>query len=311
MKQRRKQQSGFTLIELSIVVTIIGILVAGALSLQTTILAAQKEAQTYSKMQFVIKAIDNFVDYYGYLPCPANPEAIFDAADFGIAQHDVQDTDLGATVTPTDETADVGTCPDNGTTNIIDTAANGVVLGAVPVHTLNIHPSYALDGWNNRITYVVDEDLTFRGNAQTLTGGGVFERGTLVSGGVPISYTTGNADGTSNNGDAASDGIANDDSRGNIILRNNTGTTNMRDDIAVLLLSHGANGLGAWPGRGGARLGTAGITAEEGENTNDDNIFRQNHISPTMDDIIYYKTKWQIDASRCFTLGVTDTISCN
>ncbi len=285
------KKSGFTLIELAVVITIMGLLVGNGLALVSAINDSAKEDLTERRLEFITDAIDQFVDYYGYLPCPANPTETIHALggddDFGFGEVSVT-----SGTGPTDSAGTDATCT---TDNII--TGTGVYVGTLPVYTLNIHPSYAFDGWNNRFMYVVDSRVIFRGDAQDQTVGAKFERGTVDNGTVSIGYASGNADGASNDADLDGGGLDNDDTRGTIQIFNATGTTAGVSNAVVLVHSAGKNGLSAWPGRGGARLGSTGITTAEEENTDNDNQFRHGFLSPDIDDHLTFLTKWQIDTA--------------
>lgn len=120
-----KQQAGFSLVEMAVVVVILG-LVLGALLLP---LQAQRnqvfQAQTESTLETSRRALLGFAQANGRLPCPA------------VAGSGGQEDPLGG-----------GACT--------------VKLGFLPAATLGIRPvdgdGFALDGWNNRIMYAVAQD---------------------------------------------------------------------------------------------------------------------------------------------------------
>lgn len=130
------------MVELSIVLIIMSLTIGGALSVTAAKLEASRFKQTLSKLQVVLQAVDDYVDEKdsnarGALPCPADPQAAFSDATFGFGTNDGSNCSA---------------------TNIV-TGTNGAVAGAVPTATLNVPPGFALDGWNRRITYIIDEDL--------------------------------------------------------------------------------------------------------------------------------------------------------
>jgi prepilin-type N-terminal cleavage/methylation domain-containing protein len=265
-----KRQRGFTLVEIAIVLAVISLLVGGALNLQQSVSERNKLELTERRVAAILKAIDQFVDYHGYLPCPANPLATFAAGDFGVGTNDARHFSTSASVDPTDANSGSNNCAAPVNANVIAIAPGGanLALGGVPVHTLRLAPNFAVDGWNNRFTYVIDQSLAFRG------------------------------DGLNTTSPTATRGYTFNTISGQIVLDRN-GTT-LRSDIAVMVISHGANGYGAWPGRGGARIDITGGTNEEDENTDDDITFNQPFRSLTSDDVVSYLTKWQLDAERSF-----------
>lgn len=120
-----KQNAGFTLVEMAIVLIILGF-VLGALLLP---LQAQRElafqAQTEATLQNAKRALLGFAQSRGRLPCPAT------LASSGMEQP------LGG-----------GVCTQG--------------VGFLPAATLGIQPTdaqgFALDGWNNRIMYAVTQN---------------------------------------------------------------------------------------------------------------------------------------------------------
>lgn len=134
-----KQQFGFTLVELAIVLVIFG-LVLSALLLP---LRAQRElaaqAQTINTLDSAKQALLGFAQQNGRLPCPAT------AANNTAAGSQGQESPLGGTHNITPPLPAVPNC-----------AAS---VGYLPAATLGIQPSdingFALDAWNNRIRYAV------------------------------------------------------------------------------------------------------------------------------------------------------------
>ena len=135
-----KQCSGFTLVEMAIVLVILGF-VLGALLLP---LQAQRQSaaqgQTENTLELAKQALLGFAQQQGRLPCPA--------------------TNNGTGVFP-DNTGSAN--PLGGTHNITPpnpAVPNCVVQsGFLPAATLGLQPTdaqgFALDAWNNRIRYAV------------------------------------------------------------------------------------------------------------------------------------------------------------
>ncbi len=228
--------AGFSLIELSVVLTIVGVIIGAGLAISTENAEIARNKDTRARMEFIMRAIDNYVDNQtvlgnAHIPCPANPQALFSATDFGIGS---------TSVTPSCDSSNV-------------TTTGNVAVGAVPVYTLNIPPTFILDGWNRRFYYSVD--------VQTIDG---------------ASYSSG----------------------GRLIVNNYAGTQ-YSNEAAVVLVSGGSNGLGTWGGRGGtAKLSDTGETTEEAENNDDDDTFVQGLNLGDLDDIVMYKTIWQLDGTE-------------
>ena len=131
MKFIKNSQQGFTLVEMAIVLVILGF-VLGALLLP---LQAQRQqiaqVQTENTLENAKRALLGFAQQQGRLPCPA--------------------TNNGTAVFP-DGTG-------NASPNMSGSCARQV--GFLPAATLGIQPTdtkgFALDGWNNRIRYAVNQ----------------------------------------------------------------------------------------------------------------------------------------------------------
>lgn len=126
---RDKRESGFTLLELAISTVIIGLLMAGILSAYAVHMKKKQVDITNSNIEAVNDAIVAFVRENGFFPCPA-------------------------VRTEASATADC-----NGT---ITTTPN-ILAGVVPITVMDQNGNFrqlvpgeeALDGWRNRLTYVV------------------------------------------------------------------------------------------------------------------------------------------------------------
>lgn len=133
--------AGFTLVELSIVIIIVGLLTAGGLAVG----ASMVERASYIDTQKLIKQLQRSVkDFYivnGHLPCVASLEDAPGSAAFGVANPDCA----------------TSVAVPSGT---FRTGAPAVRVGMVPVRTLGLPDSAASDKYGNRITYAVSEQLT-------------------------------------------------------------------------------------------------------------------------------------------------------
>jgi prepilin-type N-terminal cleavage/methylation domain-containing protein len=124
-----KMQSGFTLVEIAIVLVIFGLLLAALLSpLQAQrAIAAQRETEV--ALENAKKALIGFAQANGRLPCPSTNNA-------------------------------TGVFPDDtGTANPNASGACVQQLGFLPATTLGLQPAdaqgFAIDAWNNRIRYSI------------------------------------------------------------------------------------------------------------------------------------------------------------
>lgn len=136
----KKAQSGYTLVELSIVVIIISLLTASGLAVG----ASMVERAAYIDTRKVIDQLhQSLKDYYvvnGRLPCAARMNVAPGASNFGA------ETDCAAP-------AVAGVQQDGG-----------VRIGAVPTRALGLSDSAAGDKFGSRLVYAVTAELAVAGN---------------------------------------------------------------------------------------------------------------------------------------------------
>lgn len=116
--------SGYTLIELSVSITIIAILVTGGMTVIVKQDEIDKRNRTIEKIDVIENAIQSFVDFNGFIPCPAAGNSLNADAAFGISA-----------------------AYDSNTQNCSE------LTGMVPVRTLNLNDNYAFDSWNWKFSY--------------------------------------------------------------------------------------------------------------------------------------------------------------
>ena len=150
MVSNEKHSKGFTLIEIAIVVIIGGLLIVSLSNLLLTYIKQSRVTSTENKIEIINEALQLFLNRNGRYPCPARLNAPLDNANFGV------ETGLNPPAAPD--------C--NGVTaiaNAISTAtgrnSNKIVIGAIPVRTLNLPDDYIADAWGGRFTYAVTAPL--------------------------------------------------------------------------------------------------------------------------------------------------------
>src|SRR6478735_1969862 len=83
MAPNMRGNKGFTLIELSIVLVVVGIMLYMGLSVGSIQLEAAKVKQTKDKLDKIEKAVQLYYETNGRLPCPANGTLAVTDASFG------------------------------------------------------------------------------------------------------------------------------------------------------------------------------------------------------------------------------------
>jgi prepilin-type N-terminal cleavage/methylation domain-containing protein len=157
-------ESGFSLIEMSMVLAIIGLLMGGGLLAITPVLERNKRTQTFQSLDKIEEALILYVIRNNRLPCPANGSLAATDANYGAA------------------------LPATGAACTALTAGFGIV----PWRTLGIERAMAVDGWGNQISYAVSANQAQTVNTATnmgvnRTSGGI----TYACGDLQINNTSG------------------------------------------------------------------------------------------------------------------------
>jgi len=137
MTRPARTQRAFTLLELSIVLTLIGVLLGTGLVMMTASIQATQYNATVKRMDDIEKALLNYAVANNRIPCPSGLTLLSTDANYGI------------------EAANKGSCW-GGTPAASFKAASNTVEGGVPTRALQLTDDYMYDGWGRRIRYAVD-----------------------------------------------------------------------------------------------------------------------------------------------------------
>jgi prepilin-type N-terminal cleavage/methylation domain-containing protein len=155
-----KRRQGFTLLEMSIVLVIIGVILAGGAVTFGASIQQRQYNETKDKLTFLQKTLRDYWLTFGRLPCPA------DISTYNNLQTAGANNNFGKETTATN-----GACTgaqfvynrDTGTTANCDYSdsnhMNCTYGGMIPTKTLQLPDDYAFDGWGRRIFYAVDSDF--------------------------------------------------------------------------------------------------------------------------------------------------------
>lgn len=124
---RRSSSSGFTLIEIAIVLVVVGLISSFGLSAFSRVGDGRKQFETKQRMAEVERALLGFVIENGCLPCPADPAG-------------------------TSGTQASGAVP-------CGAATCTYAAGALPWVTLGLSEEQAADGWGRRLTYGISNSF--------------------------------------------------------------------------------------------------------------------------------------------------------
>ncbi|MCE3233686.1 MAG: type secretion system protein [Rickettsiaceae bacterium] len=138
-----KKQFGFSLVELSVSLAVIGVTMGGALTLATKKTESDKLTETQTKMAAIDAAMDVYLTQNQRLPCPADGASAINSNTFGVA----------------------GTVSGGACTPSVFNVIGAVYAGVVPTKTLGLPDSTMIDGWGRRISYVVDFNFVNNNNA--------------------------------------------------------------------------------------------------------------------------------------------------
>jgi prepilin-type N-terminal cleavage/methylation domain-containing protein len=157
-------ESGFSMIEMAMVLAIIGLLMGGGLLAITPVLERNKRTQTFQSLDKIEEALTLYVIRNNRLPCPANGALAATDANYGAA------------------------LPATGAACTALTAGFGIV----PWKTLGIERAMAVDGWGNQISYAVSANQALTHTVGTSNNQGVYrETNAYACGDLQVNNTSG------------------------------------------------------------------------------------------------------------------------
>lgn len=249
------KKKGYTLVELSIVILVISLLMAGVFSIATGSINNSKVALTNQKMKEVYKSMGTFLMINKRLPCPAS-----------LARSKIDDVDYGK-----EERDDANNnCGTNGVYASSGSGLSNFIIGAVPIKSLNLGSEFAEDGYENKLSYVIDKRFTKN----------------FIS---PTSGTLEDSFGTVGSSTALMSAKENQVS-GSVLLS---------DKVMFILISHGPNGYGSFSSVSGQQNSDEGNDVNELDNqirltispNFDNNFIVNSYKSDVFDDVLIYKTR--------------------
>lgn len=153
---KMSKNAGFSLVEMAVVISILAVMLGGALSVSTRKIETANTKQTNQTLDTLQTALEEYYLRNGFYPCPASATADENTTSFGVA------SSCGGAVPSGTWEAGSGT----------DTIRGGVI----PTRTLGLSDHMMYDEWGGRIAYVVVKALavdsdTFSSFTTALTDG--------------------------------------------------------------------------------------------------------------------------------------------
>lgn len=153
---KRNGERGFTLIEISIALIIVGLIMVPLLQLYKTKMLSQRISNTKQSIEIVQAALGKYVEKNGFYPAPSHPNIAINAAGSGIAVNPVVNPPAACAA----NSAVVCSTNTGGVDADGDGTADDVLIGSVPFTTLGIPYQAVMDGYGYQLKYAVTASMT-------------------------------------------------------------------------------------------------------------------------------------------------------
>lgn len=254
-----RRNSGFSLVELSLILAVAGLLVGTLLNLYAGYIREKIKNDTGLHRKLVTEALAGFVANFDRLPCPADPTIA--PGDSGAGEEQCTASGGLLDVEGIRQTSSNDDFDNDPTT--FPFTKDRVLIGSVPYVSLGISVRDSLDGWGNRMTYAVSKFLTdsnkfgydngtiaIQQNKEIVPGSGVFNVVNIFNKVSACPSTPTNAFCTSP-----------------------PAPVNTNGAFMYALVSHGADGKGAYTYQGQRAIPCGATGGIDNENCNDDAVF--------------------------------------
>ncbi len=147
----KNKEYGFTLLEMVIALIVIGLIAVPFIQEYRLYQRNSAESQTLQNFYTIEFAVQKYYEENGYLPCPAENYVTSTIDGSGTLVF----SDATTTASVTSPNFGVQNCA--AFENELSDPDQSVLMGSIPVQTLGIDADLALDGWDNKITFVVSK----------------------------------------------------------------------------------------------------------------------------------------------------------
>jgi prepilin-type N-terminal cleavage/methylation domain-containing protein len=153
--KKLKKESGFSLVELALVLAIVGLAVATALETYNTYARTKVIGTAIERKMNVEAALARYVSANGAFPCPADPALPSNNPNAGVSN-----CMAGSTSVPDASGGVLRVAGMRDTNADLDSVVDPVLVGMVPYTTLGISARESIDSWGSRLTYAISQYLT-------------------------------------------------------------------------------------------------------------------------------------------------------
>ncbi len=280
------KKRAYTLLELSIVITIVAILATGGLAISTSGTIQKKEQITKQRIAEIYKKLGQFVIQNGRMPCPASPQLAKNSTTYG-TEVDCSNQSPASSI---------GIWHSKWTYDY-------VWYGMIPTRTLGLPSEMAEDAFGTKFGYFIVKGFTNAGTFGASANSGLSTN---------CSFT----------GCSSTIGLALNEVLSTSLT---AGTTlkNISDQGMFAIISYGANKYGGWPSNGTTQNsastdnsesfnylvpgstdsptnGSANVYKYTASSTSDISLVVKDYASDIFDDIVFYKTRNEMVADFNF-----------
>lgn len=259
-----RKLTGFTLVEMAMVLMIIALLLGGLLPVISGQIEQQRNAETRKQLAEIRDALMGFAVANNRLPCPAQATLATDAANAGKEARKNSSCACQTTSGSTKKIADAS----GSRVACADTA----IVGVVPWATLGVSET---DAWGRRFTYQVTSDFADGTDGTTEAAANACQKST----GVSFQMCS--------------------EANLKVLIAAGSATT-LVDLVPAIAISHGVNGAGGYTNAGNKLTNSA--DADEAENADTTNSLVSHDPSPTFDDLLVW-TPPNLLLSRMISAG--------
>lgn len=155
MVSKNSKESGFSLIEVAIALIVISLLMTPLIYLYNVHMEKKRFTMTAARTDGVRAALLKFYERNGYYPIPATPSIAQGTPGFGVSA-----TMPGPGWPACLPTSTVVCSAANTGFGTLPAATNRILIGSVPIAALGLPYKAMLDGYGNRLTYAISQNLT-------------------------------------------------------------------------------------------------------------------------------------------------------